>query len=137
MTEYVSTLESRVEYYNQPALVNNPNHPAGFKGTFAFSDHSLIPEVFTGFLQRQFGSMRIRRIPLKDINALLNELWEGPGSLEKIFRLEEDLQIAGKEIRFTSADIAAIKVKPDDDEDNGTLHELPLSSWGAEDDDDE
>ena len=106
---------SKIDFYNNPRFVDDPFHPAGFRGTWQFSDHSLIPEVFNGFLQRYFGQYRIRRIPLEKINEVLNELWEGPGSLEKIFRLEEELRASGKEVKFTSADLASIKAKRDTD----------------------
>ena len=112
---YQSNIESKIDFYNNPRFVDDPFHPAGFRGTWQFSDHSLIPEVFNGFLQRYFGQYRIRRIPLEKINEVLNELWEGPGSLEKIFRLEEELRASGKEVKFTSADLASIKAKRDTD----------------------
>jgi|TARA_B110000503_G_C7057177_1_gene374993 hypothetical protein len=120
----VSTLEARVAFYNKPELVENPFHPAGFNGTFAFSSHNLIPEVFLGFLQRHFGHYRIRKVPLESINALLNELWEGPGSLEKLFRLEDEMRANGKEVKFSAADIASIKSKQEDEEENDSPLQL-------------
>lgn len=134
MFDHAAALESRIEFYNQPRFVEDRFHPAGFTGKWNFSDHTLIPEVFNGFLQRYFGVMRVRRISLKDINALLNELWEGPGSLEKIFRLEDELRVSGKEIRFTATDIAAIKAKPTEDDDDD-FPDLPLNDWAVEEDD--
>ena len=113
-----SNVESKISFYSQPRFVDDPFHPAGFKGTFAFSDHNLIPEIFFDFLQRHFGQYKIRRIPLDKINEILNELWEGPGSLEKIFRLAEEMKASGKEIKFTAADIASIKAKKDEDEED-------------------
>ncbi len=91
MLDTVKILEDKIAFYNRPELIENPHHPAGFRGTWAFSDHSLIPEVLFGFLQRHFGIMRLRRISLDQINSLMNEVWEGPGSLEKIFRLEQEM----------------------------------------------
>ena len=127
------TLEHRVEFYSQESLVNNPFHPAGFAGTWQFSDHKLIPEVFFGFLQRHFGVMRISRVPLADINAIMNEVWEGPGSIPKILRLENEYRLSGKEIKFTATDIAQIKAKDtEDDEDD-----LPLAVFGKDIDFDE
>lgn len=119
---YQSNLEQKIEFYNNPELLDNPFHPNGFKGTWQFSSHDLIPNVFHGFIQRYFGIYRIRRIPLEKINSILNELWEGPGSLEKIFRLEDELRASGKDVKFTAADQAAIKAKKDNLED-----ERPLS----------
>ena len=31
------TLNSKIDFYNQPRFVENPHHPAGFTGTFAFN----------------------------------------------------------------------------------------------------
>ena len=130
-----STLEDRVKFYNKPEFIDNPYHPAGFKGTFAFSDHNLIPEVFVGFLQRHFGHYRIRRVPLASINAILNELWEGPGSLEKIFRLEDEMRASGKEVRFSASDIALIRTKQaeEEEEDDSPL-QLDIDPAFNEDD---
>ena len=112
------TLNSKIDFYNQPRFVENPHHPAGFTGTFAFNSHRRIPEVFHAFLQRHFGQYRIRRVPIEDINEIMNELWEGPGSLEKILRLENDMFNSGKDVKFTAADIAAMKAKIVEEEDS-------------------
>ena len=112
------TLGGKIAFYNQPRFVDDPYHPAGFTGTFAFSSHRRIPEVFHAFLQRHFGQYRIRRVPIEDINEIMNELWEGPGSLEKILRLENDMFNSGKDVKFTAADIAAMKAKIVEEEDS-------------------
>ena len=118
------TLGGKIAFYNQPRFVKNTSHPAGFTGTFAFSSHRRIPEIFHAFLQRHFGQYRIRRVPIEDINAIMNELWEGPGSLEKIFRLENDMYNSGKEVKFTAADLAVMKQKlPEDDEEEVAVKE--------------
>jgi hypothetical protein len=90
--------------------------------------------VFNGFLQRHFGVMRLKRIKLEEINALLNELWDGPGSLAKIFRMENDLYKSGANIKFSALDIAKIK-KFDEEEEE--LDDLPLAQFGDSFDDDE
>ena len=75
---------------------DNPNLLNGFNGTFAFSDHLLIPEGLTEFLLEYFRpklkegrgkSGHIDQSDLEEINTLLNELWEGPGSMSKIIRM--------------------------------------------------
>ena len=118
------TLGGKIAFYNQPRFVHDPYHPAGFTGTFAFSSHRRIPEIFHAFLQRHFGQYRIRRVPIEDINAIMNELWEGPGSLEKIFRLENDMYNSGKDVKFTAADLAVMKQKlPEEDEEEVAVKE--------------
>ena len=118
---YQTNIESKIKFYNNAKFLDDPFHVNGFKGTFQFSAHDLIPSVFHGFLQRYFGQYKIRRVPLEKINQVMNEIWEGPGSLEKIFRLEEELRASGKDIKFTAADMAAIKAKKDDIEDDIVL----------------
>ena len=67
---------------DQPHLLN------GFKGTWAFSDHNLIPDALRNFIIESFPKIeRFKRIPLDEINALMNEVWEGPGSMVKIEKL--------------------------------------------------
>ena len=110
-----TNLENKIEFYSRPEFVDNPYHPAGFKGTFAFSDHSLIPDVFVGFLMRHFGRMRLKRVPISEINDLLNSVWDGPGSLEKIFRLEAELAASGKDIVITPMDYVKSKTFEEDD----------------------
>lgn len=121
-------LESKIEFYNRD--IDNRFSVNGFQGTWAFSDHDLIPQIFNGFLQRHFGVMRIKRIKLEDINALLNELWDGPGSLEKILRLEYEMKLAGKDIKMTASDLAKIKKEVVEDDDP-----LPLTVFGEPEDD--
>ena len=78
---------------DKPWLVN------GFAGTWAFSDHSLIPDVILEFLLESFrdrlGELRkghIKSIPLNEINDLLNEVWEGPGGVVKLVNLTYDMR---------------------------------------------
>ena len=92
-----SCVEDKIAFYNQTRFVENPNHPNGFNGTFAFTSVSKIPD--------------------DKINELLNELWEGPGSLEKIFLLEKELMLSGKDVKFTAADLAIMKSKKAEEED--------------------
>jgi hypothetical protein len=86
----------------------------GFKGTWAISDHRRIPEVLRGFLQHHFGIYRLRRVSLDKINDILNEIWDGPGSLPKILNLELEMKLAGKDVKFTTADLASTKNFDDD-----------------------
>jgi hypothetical protein len=66
---------------DQPWLVN------GFTGTWNFSDHSLIPHALQDFIMDKLStklSTGIKDIPLEKINKLMNDTWEGPGSLAKL-----------------------------------------------------
>ena len=126
-------VESKITFYERD--IDNPMSVNGFRGTWQFSDHRLIPDVFRGFLQRHYGVMRLQRIKIEDINVLLNEMWDGPGSLAKIFRLENDLYNAGASIKFSSLDIAKIKKYEEGDEKE--LDDLPLAQFAESSDDDD
>ena len=81
---------SAIRYW-ESAPTKFPHYLNGFNGTWAISDHSRIPEVILEFLLEHFrsrlGEVRkghVKAIPLNEINDLLNEVWEGPGSMVKI-----------------------------------------------------
>ena len=57
-------------------------------------------------------------------------MWEGPGSLEKLFRLEAEMRAAGQQIKFDSRDFAKMK-KEDTEEDEDEL-DIPLNVFGTE-----
>jgi hypothetical protein len=125
MFDEVKALETRIEFFKRD--IDNPNSVNGFRGTWNFSDHTLIPETLYGFLTRHFGQAKLRRIPLDKINQVMNELWEGPGSLEKLFRLELEMKLSGRLIKFDARDFA--KDKKDEEEDDEL--DIPLSVFGS------
>lgn len=127
MLDEAKILEDKIDFYKRD--IDNPFSVNGFRGTWQFSDHTLIPNTLVPFLQRYFGIMRIRRVPLEDINKLMNELWEGPGSLEKILRLEAEMRASGKLIKITSADIEKSKFEEEEEDEL----DIPLSMFGNED----
>lgn len=72
-----------------------PHSLNSFSGTFAISDHSKIHETLNEYLYEVFydrvenkwlGGKRhpLAHISLDEINAALNEIWEGPGSVAKV-----------------------------------------------------
>ena len=112
---------------DKPWLVN------GFKGTWNFSDHNLIPDVLRNFIWASFPKHeRFRRIPLDEINALMNEVWEGPGSMSKIERLYQEM----RDERIRSGADKGVKVftesvlPKDEDEDD---YEEPKLAFEDED----
>jgi len=129
MNIFEIALEDKIKFYNDPKIIECPHAVNGFKGTWNFSDHSLIPDIFKMFIMRSFKVNRINRISLEKINALMNKEWEGPGSLEKILRKEFEMR--------TTVDIkpdSHIKFKSDDDDE---LPELALEIEFSEEDDEE
>lgn len=65
----------------------------GFAGKWQISEHSLIPNSLNNFLAEYFyDAVRISRVPIEDINKVLNEVWEGPGSMAKIESLTYELR---------------------------------------------
>lgn len=85
---------------DKPWLLN------GFAGTWAFSDHSLIPGELNNFIMEMFHPVeRIKRIPLEDINKLMNEVWEGPGSMVKLEKLWTEKRNERLDKRTSSKDV--------------------------------
>lgn len=125
MLDEAKILEDKIEFFKRD--IDNPHSVNGFRGTWQFSDHTLIPDTLFGFITRHFAQGKLRRIPLDRINQLMNEVWEGPGSLEKLFRLEWDMRQSGRLIKFDALDIKDFKKIEDDDEDD-----TPLSLFGTE-----
>ena len=77
----------------------------GFNGTFAFSEHSRIPQGIVEFLLEHFHKQcfrtasgwkknHIEAIELDEINELMNEIWDGPGSMNKIATLTNEMRLA-------------------------------------------
>lgn len=127
-------IEDKIAFYKKD--IDNPFSVNGFKGTWQFSDHSLIPDVLHNFICRWFGVGRIKRAPLKEINTLMNDVWEGPGSLEKIFRLEREMELSGKTIKLDPRDYVK-KGKDKEEEFEFEEIDLPLNSFSDSFDPDE
>lgn len=132
-----SIIEDKIAFYKKD--IDNPFSVNGFKGTWQFSDHSLIPDILNGFLLRYFQVGRLKRVPLEKINSIMNEVWEGPGSLEKIFMLEKEMELSGKTIKFDPRDFTKSKKKEEEEEDEGYLMmpDLPINSFDDNEDFDE
>lgn len=73
--------KSQHDYY---ANLPTDTHGINSIEQFAFSDHNLVPELFQNFAIEYFNLERWRRCDLDELNRVLNELWEGPGSAAKI-----------------------------------------------------
>jgi hypothetical protein len=126
MLDDTKIVEEKIEFYKRD--IDDPNSVNGFRGTWKFSDHTLIPDTLFGFLQRYFGQAKLRRIPLDRINQVLNDNWDGPGSLEKLFRMELEMRQSGKLIKFDASDFKDKKKEEEEDE-----LDIPLSMFGNED----
>jgi hypothetical protein len=106
-------LKSKIAFYEKD--IDKPYTLNNFNGTFAIQSHAGIAEPLRGFLQRHFGVMRLERVKIDLINEALNELWDGPGSLEKILRLEHQYMLEGKEVKIMPSDIVKKQASEDDD----------------------
>lgn len=90
--------ESKCTYWaNAESTQSSLNN---FSGTFAITDHLLIPNPLMDYLSEKFYKVtRLKRVSLADINDALNDVWEGPGSMVKITQLtcemKHDRQING------------------------------------------
>ena len=106
-------MDTKTYWETQPTDI--PHYVNGFAGTWNFSDHDLIPNSLTNFIVESFPKVeRFKRIPLDEINALMNDVWEGPGSMVKLERLVAEMRanrIAG--IESDSKDNADVKTIDD------------------------
>lgn len=83
----------------------------GFNGTWNFRDHNLIPESLRNFIIESFPKVeKFKRIPLEDINTLMNDVWEGPGSMPKIMNLLVEMRTK----RLGKSDISVQALNHDD-----------------------
>jgi len=75
---------------NLPYLLN------GFNGTFAYTDHKLVPEPIRNFVMEVLDTKqtRFKKVPLDQVNELMNEVWEGPGSMVKLCELYNEIKLA-------------------------------------------
>lgn len=115
---------SSIRNYWEDQPTDNPHTLNGFDGTWNFSDHRLIPESLRNFIFESFPKVeKFRRIPLEDINALMNDVWEGPGSMPKIQKLYNEMraerygrQDVGVKVRLSSEEFDALPEIEDEDE---------------------
>jgi hypothetical protein len=120
MLDTKSIMEGRIQFYEKDiGKVGSVNN---FDGEFQISSHTRIPEIFLELLMYNFKTARLRRVPIEDINAFLNEIWEGPGSVEKVIRLTYELgQTVGN---LGPLDAPKKKLEVEDDG--------PVASYGSE-----
>jgi len=101
MLDYSRMNAKHAEYW-QNAASDNENSVNGFAGEFAITDHDLIPMGLRNFLLESFPRKdKVSQIPLKDVNATLNEAWQGPGSMANIVFETELKRQARTEIENT------------------------------------
>jgi hypothetical protein len=111
-----------IDTYWETQPTDQPHTLNGFAGTWAFSDHNLIPDGLRNFIMESFPKVeKFKRIPLDQINTLMNDVWEGPGSMPKIARLTKEMRIARQAGIDTSAkDTSEVKTIDDYSDDEMT-----------------
>jgi len=96
---------------DQPYLVN------GFNGTWSFSDHKSIPEPLHNFIMEAFHpAEKFKKIPIEDINTLMNDVWEGPGSMAKLEKLLLQMRMDRQKGNTTKLKFDEVKTMDDYDE---------------------
>lgn len=94
MFNYETVIADKISYWER-----QPTDRAGtlnsFDGTFAFTDFELIPEVFVEYLMERFAN-KYEKIKLEDVNAAINEVWDGPGSVANIVYETWQMRLARK-----------------------------------------
>jgi len=71
-----------------------PNTLNAFDGTFAFTEHDLVPELIVDLVMSQRNEDKFDKVPLSAVNAIANGFWEGPGSCARISDVIWDCRIA-------------------------------------------
>lgn len=105
--------------YWEKQPTDNPYLLNGFNGTWAFSNHDLISNELRNFIMESFHpEEKFKRIPLEDINKLMNDVWEGPGSMVKIQKMFEEMFAARqtKKTENSTKMIDAVRTIDDYDE---------------------
>ena len=107
-----------LEYWEKQPI-DKPWTLNGFAGTWAFTDHDLISNDLRNFIMESFHpEEKFKRIPLEDINKLMNDVWEGPGSMVKIQKMFEEMFAARqtKKTENSTKMIDAVRTIDDYDE---------------------
>lgn len=103
-----------VDTYWERQPTDVPGTLNSFDGTFAFSDHTLIPEALRNFIFEHFPKHeRFRTIPLDEINTIMNDAWEGPGSMVKINRLYQEMRAARRDGAESDKGLGDVKTMDD------------------------
>ena len=124
----MNALEQKIEFYSRD--IDTPHLVNGFRGTWQISEHALIPDVLHEYLMYTFRTARLKRVKIEDINKALNEVWEGPGSLAKVFTLTDEMRKSGRDFQLLPS---PRKGKTEEEEDDDIGIDLPLSTFGIED----
>ena len=107
-----------LEYWEKQPI-DKPWTLNGFAGTWAFTDHDLISNDLRNFIMESFHpEEKFKRIPLEDINKLMNDVWEGPGSMVKLQKLTVEMFAARqtKKTENSTKMIDAVRTIDDYDE---------------------
>lgn len=89
----LESCKSQQHEYHAGQPTDQPWKLNGFTGVFAYEDPATVPELFRNFAVEYFNLERYRRVDLDKLNAVLNDLWDGPGSCAKISDLTWDIRI--------------------------------------------
>ena len=120
-TDAIRESIASVDTYWERQPTDQPWTLNGFNGTWAFSDHNLIPEALRNFINESFPKIeKFKRIPLEAINELMNDVWEGPGSMPKIQSLTNELRKARDSRDVSIKDNSEVKTIDDYSDDEMT-----------------
>lgn len=84
MLDYSRMAAKHATYWSQADSANE-NTLNGFCGQFDIKDHAQIPSGVKNFLTECFPRKdRLDQIAITDINKVLNEVWQGAGSMATV-----------------------------------------------------
>ena len=124
----MNALEQKIEFYSRD--IDKPHLVNGFRGTWQISEHNLIPDVLNEYLMYTFQTARLKRVKIDAINQALNDVWEGPGSLAKVFTLVAEMRVSGKDFNLLPS---VRKSKDEEEDDDNDIIDQPISTFGIQD----
>ena len=122
MYNYSEAYLSSREFYERQGT-DDPYSLMGFRGTFTFSDHSLVPELIQTYVLRKTKYERFRQVPLELVNTLAREIHGGePGVALRI--LDSLAEMAVERARLLALDATSEK--------SNYTPELTIDDWSAQ-----
>lgn len=101
-----ANMKASADYWRKQPI-DNPSTLNGFAGTWNFSDHRYIPQPILAFLEEYyFGVARLQRVPIEEINELMNQVWQGPGSMPML--VERTYELANLRRQSSTVDSEAV-----------------------------
>jgi len=75
-----TALKAHTDEFLSKLPIDEPFTLNSFNGTFAFTDHDLVPGLIQDLVLSQRSEDKFKKIPITAVTEIANKFWEGPGS---------------------------------------------------------